>query len=110
MPLAAFDALGRVVADLPAMRVGLDALAVQDRGGGLAALAFLRAHFGSEQIVEDFPNAIPGPFPKHVVDRFPRRKVDGQEPPGNAALEDIENSVYNPPQVRGRPSALAALG
>ena len=110
MALAAFDLFGRVVAHGPAVRIGLDALAVQDGGGGLGASALGLADVRPQAGVERLPGVVEGPLAKDMIDGLPRRKAQGQQAPLDAAFDHIENGVPDPTPIHGRPSAFAALG
>ena len=89
MTFAAFNAFARIVAHFATMSDRLDALAVQDRGGGLAAFALRLPDQDAQSIVEDGPQIIALPTPVDTVDRLPRGQIGGQIPPGDAAFDDI---------------------
>jgi len=110
MPLAAFDPLGRVVAHVPAVTGGLDALAVQNGGGGLARPPVGFPNQGAQRVVERRPVVIDGPFAKDIINRLPGRKVVRQQPPGDAPFDHVQHRIQNPPPVRGRTSAFGRFG
>ena len=106
MALAPFDFLGRVVADAASMPVGLDALAVQDAGGGAAPLALLLAGQASQAGVETLPRPIQRPLAEDRVDRLPRRKARGKQTPRNASLDHIKDGIDHPASIRWRTAQL----
>ena len=110
MTLAAFDVFGRVAAHGATVGIGFDALAVEHGGGGAATLAVRWPLERPQPIVERPPGVIAAPLAENVTDGFPRWEVGGQQPPGDAAFEDIKDGVDNGAPVGGRSSALAGLG
>jgi hypothetical protein len=52
-------------------------------------------HIATEQIMNQLPGTVLPPAPEVLVDNLPRRKVMGQQPPGTATPEDIEDRVQN---------------
>lgn len=107
MSFAALDPFGRVIAHLPAMRIGVHALAVQDRGGGAAAFVVRLANMSAQASVDGLPGVLQSPFPKTMEDGFERRKILGQQAPFDAAFDDVKNGVEEAAATGGgRPSGL----
>ena len=99
MALAAFDALASVETHRAAMTGGLDALAVQYRGRGLAALALSPPNQDPQGIIEGRPKMTALPAPEDTIDGLPGRKISGQIPPLDAPFDDIEDGVNHWPQI-----------
>ena len=110
MPLAPFDALGRVVAHESTMPGGLYALAVQNRRRGPAALTLHSANQRAQHVVEDRPLVGADPLTEDVINRLPRRKVGGQVTPRATTLHQIEDGIQYPSAVSGRASAFGCFG
>jgi hypothetical protein len=87
MALAAFDSFAGIVAHLPAVTSGLDALTVQDGGRGPAALAVGSAHEDAQRVMNHGPLMIGHPLPEDLINRFSVRKVGGQIAPGTATFD-----------------------
>ena len=85
-------------------------LAVEHGGDGTAILVVGSAHTSAQAIVECRPAAVAAPGAEVVIDGFPGRKVLGQEPPGAAAFDGIENGVEDQAKRGARASALLGLG
>jgi hypothetical protein len=110
MAFATFDALGGVIADLPAVPSGLDALTVQDGRSRPAALVVGAAHEDAQGVVDHGPLMVGHPLPEDVINRFPVRKVGGQIAPGTAAFGQIEDGLKDTPPIGGRASAFGGFG
>ena len=85
-------------------------LAVQHSGRGLAAFTLSFPNEGAERVVEGSPQVIERPFPENMIDGFPRWKVGGQIPPGNAAFDHIEDGIQDAPQIRAWSTAFGRFG
>src|SRR5687768_1411545 len=112
MSLASFDLLGPVVtALLPTYARGLDRLGIHYGRAGLRVPLSADSHSFAQGSVHPLPRSIQTPEAEVVVDRFPGREVVGQQSPGTAALEHVEDGVEDLAQAmeaRTRPLALAA--
>jgi len=102
--LAAFDALASVETHRAAMTGGLDALAIQYRGRGLAALAVRLPHQDPQGIIEGCPKMTELPAAEDIIDRLPRWQISGQIPPLDAPFDDIEDGIEHLTQVGARPT------
>ena len=91
---------------LAAVPVRFDALAVENGGAGLFVAALGRPHTDAQGVVESGPGVIPTPLAENVVDSLARPKTLGQQPPGDAALEHIEDGVDDATAVGGRTTEL----
>ena len=47
---------------------------------------------------------------ENMIDRFPRGKVGGQVPPGDAPFDHIEDGVQDAPQIDAWPTAFGRFG
>src|SRR5713101_9557678 len=95
----------RVVAALSRLIGDLDRLAV-DNGGRRCHLALLGlAHVVSQRVVNEGPSPILAPAPKAAIDRLPRTKVAGQQPPGTARAHHVEDGVDQASTIQRRRSA-----
>lgn len=110
MALAAFDAFAGVVAHMPAVPGGLDALTVQNRRGGTAALALGSAHQHAERIMDDRPQMVERPLTENMKNCFPVGKIGGQIAPRAATLNEIQDCINNAAAVLGRASAFGCFG
>ncbi len=95
--LAAFDLFGAVKARVPSSIGRFDGLRVDNRGAGLAGVAFEDPEVPAQGIVEPLPGAISSPAPKVVIDEAPRRQIIGDKPPGTAGPQDIQDRVDDLP-------------
>ena len=100
MPLSSFDVLGLVVAHRAPVRVGFDRLTVQNSGGGARTLAARLADRSTQTGIERLPGVISSPAAEDVIDRLPRWKSLWQQPPLNAALNQIKDRVEDAPSIR----------
>src|SRR5580765_6516822 len=107
--LAALEALARIVAHTAAVRVGLDALAVQDGGRGAGAFVFSSTDVSTEAIVDGFPGVVEGPLSEDMVDGFPGREVHRHQTPLDASSDHIKDSVDDAAAIGGRSSAFAGF-
>lgn len=82
------------------MRIGFDALAVQNGCRGAAAPARANAQKHAQCAVEGMPGLVEGPFAENVIDRLPRRETGRKHAPLDAALDHVENRVDHLPPVR----------
>ena len=82
------------------MRIGLDALAVQDGGGGAGALALGLAG------VERFPSVVTAPLAEDVTDGFPGWEAARQETPLDAAFAPTRWTLV----LRARGESVEARG
>ena len=109
MALAAFDPLAGVVAHPSAMPGGLDALTIQNRRRGAAALAVRLAHQRAQRVVERRPLVIERPLPENMVNRFPMGKFRGQVTPRAATFDDIQDGVQDLPPINWWSSAFGGF-
>ncbi len=110
IPLAAFEALARVETDRAAMPGGLDALAVQYRGRGLAALALSFPNQDPQGIIEGRPQMTALPAPENTIDRLPRWKIGRQIPPLDARFDDIEDGIEHLAKAGAGPASFGGFG
>jgi len=87
-----------------AMTGGLDALAVQYRCCGLAALALRLPDQDPQGIIEGRPKMTELPATEDTIDRLPRWQISGQIPPLDAPFDDIEDCIEHLAQVGARPA------
>ena len=92
------------------MRIGAHRLAVEHGRGGAAILVMSGAHACPQPVVESRPGAVAAPRAEVVIDGFAGRKVLGQQSPGAAAFDDIENGVEDGAQRSARATAAFGLG
>src|SRR3954470_21003102 len=101
MPLDALDLLSRVIADgmdvSPAAFRALDALAVDDRGGGACFFSRQFPHLDEQGEVKSLQRAIPFPQLEVVMDRAARRKILRQSAPLAPRRKQVEDAVHNLP-------------
>src|ERR1043166_2186984 len=83
----------------------LNALAINNRRTGLGLPPFLLADGFDQCRVERVPQPTFAPAPVVPIDRWPRGKVMGQQPPSLPTPHDIENGIEN---LTVRPGARAA--
>lgn len=102
MTFDAFGFLGRVVASLAGLVGGADGLGVQDSGGGLAAFASLVSDQAPKHPMNGLPIALLAPEPEVMIDRLPRSKVPGQQPPGAAGPDQVKQGVADAAQIGRR--------
>jgi hypothetical protein len=96
VPFTAQDAFGRIVALVGARFLGdADTLAAHDRRRSLRIPALLLPGGPAQSYEDALPEAFQTPSPKPVIHGSPRRKVVGQEPPGVATSDDVEDGVEN---------------
>ena len=110
MTFASLDFLARVVTDTSAMRIGFDALTVEDGGGGTAAFVGVCAHQSAQTGVERLPYVLPGPLSENMVDGLAWREHPGQKSPLNTAFENIEDGVNDAAAIGWRTTALFEWG
>ena len=67
-------------------------------------------HLGTEAVVEPGQQAVAGPLAEMMIDRLPRRKVFGQEPPLGTGFDQIENGVDDRAQGGAWAAAFLAAG
>ena len=85
----AFDAVHfftRIIAARLAHFGGFDGLTIQNRGTGFRVFANANPNFNAQLTVQAFKGAIIAPQLKVIKNRFPRREIVRQHPPGAAAL------------------------
>ena len=92
------------------MTIVLDALTVQDGGGGSAAFAVLPAHQDTQGIMDQRALVIGNPFTEDMINGFPMRKVRRQITPRTATFLEIENGIYDSAPIFGRASAFGGFG
>ena len=102
--LAPFDLLAGIVANLASVPVRFDALAVEDGGGGFVSPSLVSADTDSQDIIKCGPSVVERPSPEDVVNRLPRRKINGQLAPLDPSLEDIEDSIDDDSSIGARSS------
>ena len=99
MPLDAFDLLSRVIADRidvsPAAFRALDALAVDDRGGGACFFSRQFSHLDEQSEVKSLQRAIPVPQLEVVMDRAARRQILRQSAPLASRGKQVKDAVHN---------------
>jgi len=110
MPLAAFDPLAGVVADVAAVTGGLHALTVQNRCRWPTAFALSFPDQRAQRVVERGPLMVADPLSENMVNRFPMGKVGGQITPRAATLDDIQDGIQNAPPIDGWASAFSRFG
>src|SRR5512135_3437073 len=110
MAFAAFDPFASVIPDVSTMAGRLDALTVQNRGGGPAALVVGFPHEETQCIVERGPLMVVNPLPEDVIHGLPTGKICGQIAPGTAALDQIQDGINDTPPVLGWASAFSGFG
>jgi len=106
--VAVNDASGRPFAErrfseklqgpLPALAADagrLDRLAVDGAGARLGVAPQSDAESLAQQALDPFPGAIPPPLPEVVEGRLPRRPVRGQQAPGAARAQQVQESVHD---------------
>ena len=91
-----------VAANVAAVGIGLDALAVEDGGRRPGTLADLLADHGAEARLDRLPNLFPNPFPENVADRLVGREIRRQPVPLVSGLHGVADGVDDPPPVGGR--------
>jgi hypothetical protein len=105
--LAAIDFLAAVITPRTAHHSGFDRLAIEDGRRWLGIAPQLHADGGVQGSMEPLPEALHTPQAKVVIRRFPRRQIMGQQSPGAATAQDIENSIQDfPHRVTPRPAPL----
>ena len=102
MTLATFDFLARVIADISAVAVGFDTLAIQNGGRGAAALALLFPDHRTEPRIDGFPGVVERPFAENSMNRAPGRKSRREQPPRYTSFDDVENGIQDQTPVGGR--------
>ena len=110
MAFAAFDPLAGVIPDVTAVAGGLDALTVQYRGRGPAALAVSFPHEDAQGVVERGPLMVVHPLPEDMIHGFPMGKVDGQITPRATTLDQIEDGINDAPPIHRRAAAFGRFG
>ena len=110
MALTAFDPLAGVKAHPATMAGGLDALTIQNRRRGAAALAVHFPHHRAQRVVERRPLVIERPLPENMVNRFPMGKFHGEVTPRAATFDDIQDGIQDLPPINRWPSAFGGLG
>src|SRR5215217_8620205 len=94
MALSAFDLLSCVVAAFFSTYAGrFDRLGVHYRCAGLRVSLEANSHSFAQGGMHPLPGSVQAPGAKVVVDGFPGREVVGQQPPGAAAANDVEDGV-----------------
>src|SRR3954464_612380 len=103
MPLDALDLLSRIIADRidvsPAAFRALDALAVDDRGGGACLLSRQFPHLDEQGEMKSIQRAIPVPQLEVVMDRAARRQILRQSAPLAARGKQVKDAVHNLPDI-----------
>src|SRR5215218_6728719 len=103
------DLLACVVASLPTAHAGaLHRLGIDDSRAGLRISPEADPQTLADGRVDPFPGAVDAPETEVMVDGLPRWEVVGQEPPGAAATENVEDSVEDLAQ-RVEPGASGSL-
>jgi len=94
MAFAPVDQLAGIKAALaPTTIRGLDALAVEDRGGGLSLPPFLFSDQVAQAVVNPLPDAIQAPRAEVAVDGLPRRILVRQVAPLAAGPADVKDGI-----------------
>jgi hypothetical protein len=94
MSLASFDLLGTVVSSPFSAHPGrFDRLAIHHASARLGISAHTHPHSFAQGSVHPLEGALEPPSPEVVVDGLPGREVVGQQSPGAAALQDVEDGV-----------------
>src|SRR5271163_3353892 len=111
MALAPVDFLARVDASHASLVAGLDALAVQNGGGGRWRTPAQHPQEFAELMIKLLPQARAHPLPEVIVNGGPGGKVLGQQAPGATAPNNIKNGVQNhAPGMRGGSATGLGLG
>src|ERR1035437_1448510 len=110
MPLAAFDPLAGVIADLPAVTCGFDTLTIQHRSRGPAAFGVGVADERAQTVVDRGARMVSDPLPEDMIDRFPMGKVGGQIAPRATTLDQIQDRVNDAPPIYGWTSTFGSFG
>ena len=97
MALAALDLLARIIATRAAALGGLDALAVDDAGAGRGFTVMDFAHDHQQRMVQRLPQPVVAPQVKPAPDGRYRRKAWWQHPPRQAATQQIQDRLDDPP-------------
>src|SRR5215510_7587187 len=87
----------------------LDALAINNGGAGLGLPPGLLPDLRDQGHVEVFPQPAVAPPPIIAIDRLPRGKVVGQQPPRLPTAHDIEDGIDDLPIRPGARTARASL-
>ena len=109
-PLAPFDPLAGVLANLAAVTSGFYTLTVQNRGRWPAALAVSFPNERAQRSVERGPLVVADPLPEDRANRFPSGKAGGQITPWAATLDGIQDGSQAAPPINGWAAALGRLG
>jgi hypothetical protein len=88
---------------------GLDALTIQNRRRGAAALAVRFPHERAQRVVERRPLMVSDPLPEDMINRFPMGKVAGQITPRAATLNQIQDGIKDPPSINGWASTFGSF-
>src|SRR5205823_10463320 len=88
-----------IPAPLPAGLGRLDALAVDNRRGGLRVASPLLARLLDEAAIHFFPGPVVGPLIEVVTHRRPVRKLAREQPPGTPGAGQIQQPVEDRPQA-----------
>jgi hypothetical protein len=92
--LSSFDLLGPVVTTLvPTHSRGLERLAIHYGRAGLRVSVEADSHTLAQGSMHPLPGAVQTPEAEVVVDGLPRRELVGQQSPGAATLQDVEDGV-----------------
>lgn len=99
MPFAPTHFLCAVVATNTTHTGCFHRLAIDDAGARLGFASSAEAHLFAERGVQLLPGSILSPFPPLVIHRLPRWEVAGEQAPGAATPNDVENGVDDRPST-----------
>src|ERR687894_3036302 len=97
MALASFDPFSPIETCRAALIGHFNGLRIDTGGTGLAVAAFKDTRITAQHIIDMRPGAIETPLTKIVINDAIRRKLVREHAPGNAASDDVEDSVENLP-------------
>ncbi len=100
VPFATHTFFSHIVALFRATRrAGCDGLAIDDRGTGLGIAALLGTHLETKRRQYVIPDTSVSPATKVPVDGAPGRQIVGQQSPGTAAAQDVQNGIDDLPPL-----------
>lgn len=86
------------------MCIGANGLAVQNRRRRFEILAILGSYQRTQGVIEKEPGVVAAPLPKAVENRLPAWEGLWKQPPGTAALDQIEDGVEQRAERSGWPA------
>jgi len=106
MALSALDPFACIVAHLTTVRIGFDALAIENACCWSTFLVHTLSYFGSKKAIDLLPCIVSLPFAENVIDCLPGRKIIWQHSPLDATLDDIEDGIQNEAATDARAPSL----